>query len=43
MWIASHAANSHIAVLIVAILVVTGIIGIVTTHKGNRGRKIKRR
>ncbi len=43
MWLASHAANTHIAVLVVAFLVFAGIVGIVTTHKGNRGKKIKRR
>jgi len=36
MWIAAHAARTHAAVVIIAVVVVVGIIGIWTTHKGNR-------
>lgn len=36
MWIAQHAAHTHVAVLVVAGIVVAGVIGIITTHKGNK-------
>ncbi len=36
MWIAAHAGKTHVAVLIIVVLAVAGVIGIITTHKGNR-------
>ncbi len=36
MWMAAHAAKAHTAVFIIVGLVVAGVIGMITTHKGNR-------
>ncbi len=43
MDLAEHARNATVAALILAVLAVAGIGGMITTHKGNRGKKIKRR
>jgi hypothetical protein len=39
MWIAAHAARTHVAVLVIAVFVIAGILGIITTHKGNKRRR----
>ena len=36
MGIAAGAAGTHVGVLIVLAIVVAGVIGMVTTHKGNK-------
>lgn len=39
MWMAADAAKTHIAVLVVGVFVLAGILGIITTHKGNNKRR----
>ncbi|MDI5963155.1 hypothetical protein POF50_013425 [Streptomyces sp. SL13] len=40
MGIAAQSAGTHVGVIIVAAIVLAGVIGMITTHKGNKtGRR----
>lgn len=39
MGIATQTADAHIGLLIVAGIVLAGVVGMITTHKGNKGRR----